>query len=300
MAAAMSATIGEVHARRTWLRPSSISPSRRLPRSFSYPRASSCVSAQEPFRVSAQAGTAVEPILRCSRPTPRRSSSACSTIRAAANSSASNCLSVPRTSGTAISTTSRRASSTAIACMGPTTPEQGHRFNANKLLLDPYAKRLAGPAGVERRAFRLPHRQPARGSVLRPPRQCARHAQGGRGRRDLQLGPPRDPSQHPLGRHHHLRGPRQGPDADARGRAAEPARHLWRPVVARDDRASAAARRHHDRAASDPRLRRRPHSGREEARELLGLQHAVVLRAGAALRPGQSARRVPHHGGAAA
>src|SRR3569833_3095592 len=27
---------------------------------------------------------------------------------------------------------------------GPYAPEQGHRFNANKLLLDPYAKRLAG------------------------------------------------------------------------------------------------------------------------------------------------------------
>ena len=28
---------------------------------------------------------------------------------------------------------------------GPYEPEHGHRFNANKLLLDPYAKRLAGP-----------------------------------------------------------------------------------------------------------------------------------------------------------
>src|SRR6478735_1025969 len=27
---------------------------------------------------------------------------------------------------------------------GPYAPEQGHRFNANKLLIDPYAKRLAG------------------------------------------------------------------------------------------------------------------------------------------------------------
>ena len=27
---------------------------------------------------------------------------------------------------------------------GPYAPERGHRFNANKLLLDPYAKRLAG------------------------------------------------------------------------------------------------------------------------------------------------------------
>src|SRR4029078_4015440 len=27
---------------------------------------------------------------------------------------------------------------------GPYEPEHGHRFNANKLLIDPYAKRLAG------------------------------------------------------------------------------------------------------------------------------------------------------------
>ena len=107
-------------------------------------------------------------------------------------------------------------------------------------------------------------------------------------------------AEHPLGRHHHLRSPRQGPDAEARRRAAESARHLWRPVLAGDDRASQAARRHHHRAVADPRLRRRPHAGRKEAGELLGLQHAVVLRAGAALRAGQSARRVPHHGGAAA
>ena len=108
------------------------------------------------------------------------------------------------------------------------------------------------PAGLERCAFRLPHRQRARGSVVRPPRQCARHAQGRRGRRDLQLGPPRDPAEHSLGRHHHLRGPRQGPDAEARRRAAEFARHLWRPRLAGDDRAFQAARRHHDRAAADP------------------------------------------------
>ncbi len=77
------------------------------------------------------------------------------------------------------------------------------------------------PAGVERRAFRLSHRQRARGSFLRPPRQCARHAEGRRGRRNLQLGPPRDAAEHPLGRHHHLRGPRQGPDAEARRRSRQ-------------------------------------------------------------------------------
>ena len=32
----------------------------------------------------------------------------------------------------------------AIACTGPYAPEQGHRFNPNKLLLDPYAKSMSG------------------------------------------------------------------------------------------------------------------------------------------------------------
>ena len=115
---------------------------------------------------------------------------------------------------------------------GPYEPEHGHRFNPNKLLLDPYAQAARRTAGVERRAFRLSHRQRARGSLLRPARQCARHAEGRRRRRGLQLGPPRNAPQHPLGRHHHLRGARQGADAEARRRAAEPARHLRRPVVA--------------------------------------------------------------------
>jgi len=46
---------------------------RRSPRYFSHPKASSCASALEPFRVSAQAGTDAAPILRCSQPMPRRS-----------------------------------------------------------------------------------------------------------------------------------------------------------------------------------------------------------------------------------
>ena len=74
----------------------------------------------------------------------KRSSCACSTARAAANWNASSCRSAPRTSGTAISTTSRPGQLYGYRVHGPYEPEHGHRFNANKLLLDPYAKRLAG------------------------------------------------------------------------------------------------------------------------------------------------------------
>ena len=48
------------------------------------------------------------------------------------------------------------------------------------------------------------------------------------------------------------------------------ARHLPRPRRAGDDRSSQAARRHRDRAAADPRLRRRPASGRARARNYWG------------------------------
>ena len=109
---------------------------------------------------------------------------------------------------------------------GPYQPEQGHRFNANKLLLDPYARRLAGRLVWSDAHFGYRAGSRARGSLVRPARQCPRHAEGRRRRRDLQLGPPRDAAQHSLGRHHHLRGPRQGPDAEARRRAAGLARQL--------------------------------------------------------------------------
>src|SRR3954468_22522676 len=36
---------------------------------------------------------------------------------------------------------------------GPYAPEQGHRFNAHKLLLDPYAKPLAGRLGASEAHF---------------------------------------------------------------------------------------------------------------------------------------------------
>ena len=183
---------------------------------------------------------------------------------------------------------------------GPYAPEHGHRFNANKLLLDPYARRLAGRlvwsdahfayrTGSAREDLSFDRRDNARGM----PKAVVVDETFNWGRREMR-------AQHSLGRHHHLRGPRQGPDAEARRRAAEPARHLWRAVLARDDRSSQAARRHHHRIAADPRADRRPRAGREEAVELLGLQHAGVLRAGSALRAGQCARRLPHHGGAAA
>jgi isoamylase len=54
---------------------------------------------------------------------------------------------------------------------GPYDPEAGHRFNANKVLLDPYAKAV-GRDPVVRRDVRLPGGRSGQGSVVRRPRQC--------------------------------------------------------------------------------------------------------------------------------
>ena len=53
------------------------------------------------------------------------------------------CPNTPTWSGTATCPTCCRARFTAIAFTGPTSRREGHRFNPNKVLLDPYAKAIA-------------------------------------------------------------------------------------------------------------------------------------------------------------
>ena len=60
---------------------------------------------------------------------------------------------------------------------GPYEPANGHRFNPNKLLIDPYAKALVRRHPLARRAFRLPRRRGARRHHARPPRFRFRHAE---------------------------------------------------------------------------------------------------------------------------
>ena len=54
------------------------------------------------------------------------------------------------------------ASATATACTGPTSRQRGHRFNANKLLIDPYARAIDGHVRWNERIF---------GYTLRPSRR---------------------------------------------------------------------------------------------------------------------------------
>ena len=173
---------------------------------------------------------------------------------------------------------------------GPYEPVAGHRFNPNKLLLDPYARALSGAAALERRAVRLPGRQPARGSVVRPPRQRALHAEMPCRRERLHL-EPRPPPAHLVGRDDHLR------DACARlhdpppgGADARP-RHIRGARLAGRHRLPDRAWRHRGRAAAGSRRRHRTPGRRARSGELLGLQHDRVFRARSALSAGR--RRSP-------
>ena len=62
---------------------------------------------------------------------------------------------------------------------GPYEPERGFRFNPAQAPGRPLCQAAGGTPGVERCAFRLSRRQRARRPFVRPPRQCARDAEGG-------------------------------------------------------------------------------------------------------------------------
>ena len=128
--------------------------------------------------------------------------------RAGARPSASRCPSAPTTSGTAISPTSTPGQLYGYRVHGPYEPERGLRFNPNKLLLDPYAKALAGRlvwsdahfgyrTGSARADLSFDRRDNARGM----PKAVVI---------DEAAVPPREPhGADPVGGHDHLRGARQ-------------------------------------------------------------------------------------------
>ena len=103
-------------------------------------------------------GTAKGSTSRSTPSTPSGSSFACSIRRAGARSSGSTCASAPISSGIAICPPRVPGCCTATACTAPTRPSEGHRFNAHKLLLDPYARNDRRSVALERCAVRLPRR----------------------------------------------------------------------------------------------------------------------------------------------
>ena len=75
---------------------------------------------------------------------PRRSSCACSIAPAITRRRGSCFRNIPTRSGTPTCRTPGRTCFTAIVFTGPYDPSNGHRFNPNKLLIDPYADALQG------------------------------------------------------------------------------------------------------------------------------------------------------------
>jgi glycogen operon protein len=102
---------------------------------------------------------------------------------------------------------------------GPYAPEQGHRFNPHKLLIDPYAKAITGSIRPSRDALRLRARRSRPRTSRSTRRQRRRDAEGRRRRERVHVGR-RSPSAHAVEPHGHLRGAREGAHAAPSGRTA--------------------------------------------------------------------------------
>ena len=150
------------------------------------------------------------------------------------------------------------ARSTAIACTGRTSPRPGHRFNPAKLLLDPYAKAIAGT----RRVGATPSSATGSAIPTATPRRTTRDS-APYVPKSVVIDPAvrlggRPAAAHAAGTHGHLRGARQGlhraPSRRAAGRCAAPTPAS--PAPAGVDYLH-RARRHRGRAAARAPLRRR-------------------------------------------
>ena len=163
---------------------------------------------------------------------------------------------------------------------GPWDPAQGLRCNANKLLLDPYAKATRGrdrlgsiPVRIRLRRPRHPQRRGLAGP---------HHARRGH-QPVLRLGR-RPDAAHAVRRDRDLRGPRQGHDGDPPRRARGPAGDLRRSRAGARHRAPQEARGHRDRADAGAPVRARRRADPAGAAQLLGLQHHRLLRASRRVR----------------
>ena len=179
---------------------------------------------------------------------------------------------------------------------GPWDPAAGHRCDPSKLLLDPYGKSFHGDFDFTQALFSYDleppttsadRRHPADGRLAGP-----HHDQRGH-QPVLRLGI-RPRAAHAVPRDGHLRGARQGHDADPSRHPRGAARHLRRAGAPGDHRPPQVAQRHRDRADAGAPVPARPPAARPGTAKLLGLQHLRLPRAALPVR-GQ-----PHAGGAVA
>ena len=179
---------------------------------------------------SARRGTGAASTSRSSASTRRRSSSASSTSEGVETRRARAVA-----LGLRVARLRRRAavrgSATAGAFTGPSRPREGHRFNPNKLLVDPYARALDGPVRPARAGLRLParsRRRRSRASTSATTRRASRSAvvvddafDWGGDRAAARA----------LARHGALRAAREGLHQAAPGRARGAARHVPRRLA---------------------------------------------------------------------
>ncbi len=132
---------------------------------------------------------------------------------------------------------------------------------------------------VGRRDVRLPRGRSEQGSFAGRPRQCCLCAAGVGHGAGIPLAR-RPPAAHSLAQDRDLRIACQGIHLPASGSAEGVARNLCRVGDSGGDFPSEAAWRNGGRTDAGPSSCRRPALDRARVGELLGLQHAVVLRAG--------------------
>ena len=150
---------------------------------------------------------------------------ACSSHPGGTRSRATRCRNTPTRSGTAICPMRRAGLLYGYRAYGPYAPEQGHRFNHHKLLLDPYARAARRHCALVRRALRLSSAFAARRPVIRPARQRAGDAERRGDRRLASTGATIVRPRAVVG-HRDLRGACARADHAASTRSAVRARHL--------------------------------------------------------------------------
>ena len=236
----------------------------------------------------ARPSTARAPISPCSRPMPSGSNSACSMTSGKREIEPDHPAGIYRRNLARLSAGRRPGQLYGYRVHGPYEPEQGHRFNPNKLLLDPYARELAGDVEMGRGALRLQAATAEdkdltfseRDSAPFMPKCVVVDPRPTTGRRRCAAATSRGSG--PIFYETHVRGfTKLHP-----GGAREAARHLRRARPEGGRRLHQEPRRHLGRAAADPRLPRRRSSARQ----------GPARTTGATTRSASSRRRTRYYG----